>query len=99
MYNYDGINYQTLINQKELVLVDFFAEWCGPCQKLTPILEQVSQIKKDIFFCKVNVDNYRSLVLENKVVSFPTLILYLKGKEIKRQIGYCSQNELINFLT
>lgn len=98
MYKYNGEDYQTLINQNTLVLIDFFAEWCGPCLKLMPIIKKVSEIKKNIYFCKINVDDYNFLLPKYKVVSLPTLIFYQNGKEIKRKNGFCYESELLNFL-
>ncbi|MDV3166877.1 MAG: thioredoxin family protein [Vigna little leaf phytoplasma] len=98
MYKYQGEDYQEIINKKPIVLVDFYAEWCGPCNKMAPILEEISSIYQNIFFCKIDVDEYFSLAKQNKVNAFPTLILYFQGKEIKRQLGFCSRTGILNFL-
>ncbi|PQP79261.1 thioredoxin [Candidatus Phytoplasma phoenicium] len=98
MYNFQGTDYQKIINQKKIVLVDFFAKWCGPCRKLEPILEDIEQNNKEIFFCKLDVDKHENLLIQNKINSFPTLILYYNGAEIKRHVGFCSKEELLNFL-
>lgn len=86
-------NFNDLI--KERVLVDFFANWCGPCKMLTPILEKV---ESNIKVIKVDVDKYENLAREYGVMSIPTIILFESGKEIKRNIGFISKENLEKFL-
>ena len=75
---------------KERVLVDFFADWCGPCKMLAPILEKVDNI--DIL--KVNVDAFPDLAANYGIMSIPTLILFENGKEIKKEIGFKTLEEI-----
>ena len=86
-------NFNDLI--KERVLVDFFANWCGPCKMLTPVLEKV---ESNIKVIKVDVDKYENLAREYGVMSIPTIILFESGKEIKRNIGFFSKENLEKFL-
>ena len=86
-------NFNDLI--KERVLVDFFANWCGPCKMLTPVLEKV---ESNIKVIKVDVDKYENLAREYGVMSIPTIILFESGKEIKRNIGFISKENLEKFL-
>ena len=72
------------------VLVDFYADWCGPCKMLAPILEDISFV--DIL--KVNVDIFPDLAAKYGVMSIPTLILFEKGKEIKKEIGFRNIDEI-----
>ncbi|KXT29112.1 thioredoxin [Candidatus Phytoplasma oryzae] len=92
------IDLQNIINKEENVLVDFFANWCAPCQRLMPILEKLKKERKDIKIVKIDIDLNQDLLLDNNIKSFPTLILYKKGKEIKRKIGFCSFEELLIFI-
>lgn len=69
---------------KNKILVDFYADWCGPCKMLAPILEQVDFI--DVL--KVNVDEFPELSAKFGVMSIPTLVLMENSKEIKREIGF-----------
>ena len=85
-------------NLKELVasgvhLVDFFADWCGPCKMLMPVLESVSD-KIDII--KVNVDEHQDLAMEYGVMSIPTLIVFKDGKIVKQMLGFRSKEQLID---
>ena len=71
------------------VLVDFYAEWCGPCKMLAPNLE-----KLDYNILKVDVDKFQDLAISYGVMSVPTLILFKGGKEINKSIGYLDIDEL-----
>ena len=86
-------NFKELI--KEKVLVDFYANWCGPCKMLSPILERTNSELKVI---KVDVDSFEDLAREYGVMSIPTLILFENGKELKRNIGFISEEQLEKFL-
>lgn len=80
------------------VLVDFNADWCGPCRMLRPILEEVSNEKKIIKFASVNVDNEDLLASQYGISSIPCLILFENGKEVKRNIGLIGKEELESFI-
>lgn len=69
--------------ENDLVLVDFYADWCGPCKMLAPILEQIDFMP----VIKVNVDEHPELATKYGVMSIPTLIFFKKGQEIKKEIG------------
>ena len=81
MINYSGENFSELI--KEKVLVDFYANWCGPCKMLSPVLETISN---DIKIIKVDIDKYNDLAREYGVMSIPCLVMFDSGKEIKRNV-------------
>ena len=80
------------------VLVDFWAGWCGPCQKLGPIVEEVAAEVPDTKVGKVNVDEQNRLASEYGVMSIPTLILFRDGKEVSRSVGVVSKQEIISML-
>ena len=91
--NYDGSNFKELI--KEKVLVDFYANWCGPCKMLAPELEKISN---DIKVVKVNVDEYQELAREYGVMSIPCIILFDKKEEVKRNVGFIPGVKLKEFI-
>lgn len=93
LINYDGNNFAELIEDK--VLVDFYANWCGPCKMLSPVLEKISN---EIKVVKVNVDSNQELAREYGVMSIPCLILFEEGKEIKRNIGFMPETKLKDFI-
>lgn len=75
------------------ILVDFYADWCGPCKMLGTILEEM-----DFPILKINVDKFPELARKYGVMSIPTIILFDNGKEIKKNVGFLSKNELEEFL-
>ena len=80
------------------VLVDFNADWCGPCRMLRPILDEVSSEKEDVKFVSINIDNEESLSSEFGIYSIPCLILFENGIEKKRSIGLLPKDELERFI-
>lgn len=92
-----NLNQETFNNEVNsgTVLVDFFAEWCGPCKMLSPILHEVEDERTDVKICKVNIDDNFELAKAYKVMSIPTMIVFKDGKETARIVGYCSKNEIL----
>lgn len=81
-----------------IVFVDFFANWCGPCKMLSPVVEQLSEEIKDVKFLKVDVDLANEIAVEYGVMSIPTLIMFKDGKEVAKQIGLMPKDALIDFI-
>ena len=77
------------------VLVDFYADWCGPCKMMSPILDEFSKIS-DIEVKKINVDSNELIAKRYGIMSIPTLILFEDGREVKKNIGYLTLEELKN---
>ena len=82
---------------KGRVLVDFYADWCGPCKMFGPVFEEVSN-ESNINFVKVDVDKENDIARRYGVMTIPTVILFKNGEEVKRNIGYMSKEELIDFM-
>lgn len=88
-----------IIENKKTVLVDFFASWCGPCKMLAPILEEVaSENTTDTLICKVDVDECFDIAKSYGVMSVPTLVLFVDGKEKERAIGLKNKDFLLNMI-
>ncbi|MFZ9661474.1 MAG: thioredoxin [Chitinophagaceae bacterium] len=91
--------FQELINGEVPVLVDFHAEWCGPCKMMAPELKKLASITGDsIKIIKVDVDQNQQASMAFQVNSVPTLILFHKGKQIWRQSGALTANQLISVI-
>lgn len=86
------------IIKKELVLIDFYAEWCGPCQLMAEELEQLSKENDKVEIIKIDVDKFQKLAMEYGIMSIPTIIIYKNGKETNKNIGYLSKEEIKNLL-
>ena len=91
-------NFEEEVIKAERVIVDFNAEWCGPCRMLGPILEEVAKYLKKTKVVSVNVDDEEDLASEYNVFTIPCLVLLENGKEIKRNVGLISKEELIKFI-
>lgn len=89
-------NFDSIINSEKPVLVDFFATWCGPCKTLAPILKQVKDnLAERITILKIDVDKNQKLASKYQVRGVPTIILFQNGKQLWRQSGVLSQDEII----
>ena len=88
-----------VLQDKGLVLVDFYADWCGPCQMLGPIMEEVSDALGDkIKIVKVNVDEAQSIAQQYGVMSIPTVYLFDAGSKMSKFVGVKSKGEIIDFI-
>ncbi|NRA91095.1 MAG: thioredoxin [Psychroserpens sp.] len=92
--------FSELIHKEVPVLVDFFADWCGPCKMLSPILKEVKdELGDQVKILKIDVDKNQVLANKFQVRGVPTLILFQDGKQIWRQSGVVQKNDLINIIT
>ena len=92
-------NFTELIKQSDLVLVDFYADWCGPCKMMSPILTEVKKHFNDkLKVLKINVDNNQSLSAKLQVRGVPTLMLYKNNQQVWRQSGVVDANQLISLV-
>ena len=80
------------------VLVDFWAEWCGPCQMVLPIIGELAEEVTDAKICKVNVDENIELAQKFRVMSIPTLLVIKDGNVVKREVGAKTKEEILSML-
>ncbi len=78
----------------DIVIIDFFATWCGPCKMLAPILEKYVEKNNNIKVIKIDVDNFQSLAKQHTIMSVPTLLFYKNKNLIRKEIGFKSINEI-----
>ena len=90
-------NFESEVLQSDkTVLIDFYADWCGPCKVLSPIVEEFASENPDIKVVKVNVDEAQNLAINYEVMSIPTLVVIKDGKEVNRTIGIINKTDLIS---
>ena len=92
-------SFNKIINSDTPVFVDFFADWCGPCKMLAPILKQVKEELGDtIKVIKIDVDKNQPLAAKYQVRGVPTMLLFKNGKQVWRQSGVLQKNDIINII-
>ena len=78
---------EQVLENSGTVLVDFWANWCGPCRMLGPVIDQLGSELTDVKVCKIDVDANQDLAAKYKVETIPTLVVFEGGKEVKRSVG------------
>lgn len=89
-----GANFAQIIEYEGITLVDFWAEWCGPCQMQGPVIDELSEERSDIKVCKVDVDEEGGLAAQYEVANIPSLIIFKDGQMVKKLVGFHSKEEL-----
>ena len=80
------------------ILLDFFADWCGPCRMVSPIIDEIAHERSDVAVRKVNVDSEADLAREFSVYSIPTLVVIRDGKEVARSVGAKNKEHILSML-
>ena len=89
-------NFQELLQDNKLVVVDFWATWCGPCRMLSPVLDEVEEEMSDkISVVKVNVDDADQIAMQYRIMSIPTLLFFKDGQVVDKTVGAMAKNVLI----
>jgi thioredoxin 1 len=88
--------FQSEVEGESLVLVDFWAPWCGPCQMVGPILDEIArELDGKVKICKMNIDENKKVAGELEIMSIPTILLYKGGKVVETSVGAHSKEELV----
>lgn len=96
--NVSGSELSSHIDNNDVVLVDFWADWCGPCKLIAPILEEVAGELDKAHIIKVNVDENRDAAVEHGVRSIPTLLLFKNGEAVESKVGAATKSEVAELL-
>ena len=95
----EGNFQEEVLKSEGKVLVDFYADWCGPCRMMSPIIDDIAkEIGEGVKVGKVNVDNNQELAIKYDVMSIPTIIIFEKGEPIKTFIGVTDKQEILKSL-
>ena len=87
-----------IIESEKPVLLDFFATWCGPCQMLSPVIDEIAAERSDIKVAKINVGEQRDLARQYKVMSVPKLMVIRNGEVVNRSLGAMPKHEVLSLL-
>ena len=95
----DGSNFKDIVSSEEPVLVDFWAQWCGPCRMVAPVLEELAdQMDGQVKIAKLDIGSNQDLAVEYDVQSIPTFLLFQNGKVVDRMMGAMPKSAFENFL-
>ena len=89
---------QEVLQSDKTVLVDFYADWCGPCKMQGPVLEELANDRDDVKVCKLNIDEQRDLAIEYGVMSIPTLMVVKDGKVVNQAMGVRPKDQILSML-
>ena len=91
-------NFDLAVNSEKPVLIDFYADWCGPCKAYSPIVEAVASENEDIKVVKIDVDNAQDIAMKYQVMSIPTTVIIKNGQEVNRAVGMISKSDLVEMV-
>lgn len=89
---------EEVLNSDKPVIIDFYADWCGPCKMMSPIIDNIAEENSDIKVGKVNVDEAQEIAIKYNIMSIPTIIIFKEGKEYKKFVGVTSKENILNEL-
>lgn len=88
---------EEVLNSQTTTIIDFYADWCGPCKMMSPIIDEISE-DKSLTVGKVNVDENTELAIKYDIMSIPTILIFKKGELVNRFVGVHDKNEILNSL-
>lgn len=91
-------NFETVKNSEKTVLLDFYADWCGPCRMVSPIVEEIAEENPQYTVGKINVDDEPSLAQEFGVMSIPTLVVMKNGEVVQQLVGARPKQQILEML-
>ena len=91
-------NFAAVTSENDLVLLDFWAVWCGPCKMIAPLLTQIAEEREDVVIGKVDVDSEMELAMQFGVASIPTLMVIKDGQPVNKAVGYMPKEKILALL-
>ena len=88
-------DFENIISNNNITLIDFYADWCGPCKALSPIIDEIAKSETHIAVGKVNVEEEKELATKYRVRSIPTMVIFKDGKEVNRLVGFLPKEEIL----
>lgn len=90
---------EEVLKSEKMVLIDFYADWCGPCRMMSPIIDEIEEeLKESVKVGKINVDENQELAIKYDVMSIPTIIIFKNGMPVKTFLGVTDKNEILENL-
>lgn len=84
-----------VLNCDKTVLIDFYADWCGPCKMFAPIIDEVANENQNIKVVKINIDDNQDIAAKYQIMSIPTLVIVRNGNEVARSVGVIDKDKII----
>lgn len=85
-----------VLNSDKTTIIDFYADWCGPCKMMSPVIDEIAEENDSVKVGKLNVDEAQNIAVKYNVMSIPTIIIFKNGKEDKRFVGVTSKGNILN---
>ena len=98
LYNVNEESFAKIKESGKKALIDFYADWCGPCKMLAPILHEISEENPDLIIAKINVDDSTSLAIQYGIQSIPTMLVMENGAIINKAVGLRSKEQILEML-
>ncbi len=91
-------NFNDIIKSEKTVLLDFYADWCGPCQMIAPVVHEIAEENGDVIVGKINVDDEPQFAVQFGVSSIPTLVVIKNGQQVNKAIGLRSKEQILEMI-
>ncbi len=98
LYNVNEESFAKIKESGKKALIDFYADWCGPCKMLAPILHEISEENPDLIIAKINVDDSTSLAIQYGIQSIPTMLVMENGEIVNKAVGLRSKEQILEML-
>ena len=98
IYHVTKESFEKLKSSQSKVLIDFYADWCGPCKMIAPILEEISKEQPELIIAKINVDELTEIAIQYGIQSIPTLMVMENGEIVNKAVGFRTKEQILDLL-